>query len=89
MPFVTTWLDLEGIMISEINQAETDKYHMISLICGFLKKKKKQTNKMKTKQKNKAKLIDTENRLEVARGNGWGVGEMDEGSQWYKVPVIK
>ena len=44
---------------------------------------------MKTKQKNKAKLTDTENRLEVARGNGWGVGEMGEGSQWYKVPVIK
>ena len=76
-------------MLSEINQAEKDKYHMISLICGFFKKKKKQTNQMKTKQKNKAKLIDTENRLEVARGNGWGVGEMGEGSQWYKVPVIK
>ena len=36
-------------MLSEINQAEKDKYHMISLICGFFKKKKKkQTNQMKT-----------------------------------------
>ena len=32
LPFATTWLDLEGIMLSEISQAEKDKYHMISLI---------------------------------------------------------
>ena len=42
LPFVTTWMDLEGIMLSEITQKE--KYCMISLICGFLKKRK-QTNK--------------------------------------------
>ena len=29
---VTTWLDLEDIMLSEISQAEKEKYHMISLI---------------------------------------------------------
>ena len=34
LPFATTWMDLEGIMLSAINQAEKDKYHMISLICG-------------------------------------------------------
>ena len=34
LPFATTWLDLEGIMLSEISQAEKDKYQMISLICG-------------------------------------------------------
>ena len=27
----------------------------------------------------KSKLTDTENRLVVARGGGWGVGELDEG----------
>ena len=32
-------MDLEGIMISEISQTEKDKYHMISLTCGILKKK--------------------------------------------------
>ena len=32
LPFVTTWLDLEGIMLSEIRQTEKDKYCMISLI---------------------------------------------------------
>ena len=32
LPFVTTWMELEGIMLSEINQSEKDKNHMISLI---------------------------------------------------------
>ena len=25
LPFVTTWMDLEGFMLSEINQTEKDK----------------------------------------------------------------
>ena len=29
MPFVATWMDLEIIILSEVNQAEKDKYHMI------------------------------------------------------------
>ena len=35
LPFSTTWMDLEGIIISEISQTEKDKYHLISLICGI------------------------------------------------------
>ena len=35
LPFVTTWMDLEGIMLSEISQIEKDKCHMISLIHGI------------------------------------------------------
>ena len=35
LPFATTWMDLEGIMLSEISQIEKNKYHMISLICGI------------------------------------------------------
>ena len=27
-PFVATWMELEGIMLSEISQAEKDRYHM-------------------------------------------------------------
>ena len=27
VPFETTWMDLEGIMLSEISQTEKDKYH--------------------------------------------------------------
>ena len=33
--FATVWMDLENIILSEISQAEKDKYHMISLICGI------------------------------------------------------
>ena len=35
LPFAATWVDLEGIMLSEISQTEKDKYCMISLICGI------------------------------------------------------
>ena len=35
LPFVTTWIYLEAIMLSEIIQTEKDKYCMISLICGI------------------------------------------------------
>ena len=34
MPFVAAWMQLEMIILSEVNQKEKDKYHMISLICG-------------------------------------------------------
>ena len=34
LPFSATWMDLEGIMLSEISQTEKDKHCMISLICG-------------------------------------------------------
>ena len=32
LPFATTWMELEGIMLSEISQSEKDKDHMTSLI---------------------------------------------------------
>ena len=32
--FVTAWMELESIMLSEISQVVKDKYHMISLISG-------------------------------------------------------
>ena len=32
LPFAATWMDLEGIMLSEISHTEKDKYCMISLI---------------------------------------------------------
>ena len=31
----TTWMNLENIMLSEINQIQKDKYRMISLVCGI------------------------------------------------------
>lgn len=32
LPFVTTWMDLEDTMPSEINEAKKDKYYMLSLM---------------------------------------------------------
>ena len=34
LPFATTWIDLESIMLSDISQAVKDKYHMNSPISG-------------------------------------------------------
>ena len=33
-PFATTWMDLEGIMLSELSQSEKDKY-FIATTCGI------------------------------------------------------
>ena len=33
-PFVAMWMELESVMLSEISQAEKDRYHMFSLLCG-------------------------------------------------------
>jgi len=35
LPFATTWMDLEDIVLNEIIQIEKDKYFMILLICGM------------------------------------------------------
>ena len=35
LPFAATWMELEGIMLSQRRQSEKDKYRMISLICGI------------------------------------------------------
>ena len=35
MPFAATWMDLEIIILSEVNQTEKDKYYRIALICGI------------------------------------------------------
>ena len=38
MPFAAKWMELEGIMLSEIIQTEKDKYSVISLIYGIKNK---------------------------------------------------
>ena len=35
-PFASTWMELEGIMLSEISQSE-DKHYMVSFIWGIQK----------------------------------------------------
>ena len=51
------WMDLKGIMLSETNQTQKDKHHMISRICGIYKTK----NSNKTPQTiNKQKKFITD-----------------------------
>ena len=45
LPFAATWMDLEIIILSEVSQAEKDKYYMISLICGIQTNNTDQLNK--------------------------------------------
>ena len=35
LPFMTSWMNLEDIILSEISQSEKDKYHILLLICGI------------------------------------------------------
>ena len=35
MPFATTWMDLESVILSEISQKEKVKHHMTSLTHGI------------------------------------------------------
>ena len=49
LPFATTWMEPEAIMLGEISQSEKDKYHMTSLIRGLYETK--QMNIREGKQK--------------------------------------
>ena len=40
LPIVTTWMDLESIMLSEISQIEKDKHCMLSLYVEAKKQNK-------------------------------------------------
>ena len=33
-PFASMWMELEGVMLSEISQSEKDKHYMVSFIWG-------------------------------------------------------
>ena len=35
LPFVTAWMELESIMLSEVSKTVKDKYHMISPTSGM------------------------------------------------------
>ena len=37
LPFVASWIDLRGIMLTEIGQTEENKCNIISLICEIQK----------------------------------------------------
>ena len=67
--FTAPWMDLGGILVSEICQTEEDKYHVLSLMWN-LRKHTKQA------QWNKNKLMDTKNRSVITSGEeGWELGK--------------
>ena len=68
MPFAATQLELKTLLLSEVSQKE-NKYHKISLVSGigYMAPMNLSTEK---------KLMDLQNRLVVARGEGEGVGWM-------------
>ena len=68
MPFATTWLDLEIIILCEVSQTEKDKYHMISLRCGM---ERNDTNKLIYET---GIASDLENKLMVTKGERWRGG---------------
>ena len=66
LPFAKTWVDLEGIMLSEISQTEKDKYCMISLLCRIWKIK--QTGEYNNNNQKNTRLTDVESKLMVISG---------------------
>ena len=44
IPFATAWVELESIILSKINQAVKDKYHVICLLMKYNEEKKKANN---------------------------------------------
>ena len=71
MPSATTWVDLEGIMLSEISQTEKDKYIQVHFYV-----ESKNRNKWQ-KQAHKY----SENKVVAARREGVAMGKRGKG-EW-------
>ena len=73
IPFATAWIEVESIMLSEISQAVTDKYHIILPLTGA------QSTEEKSKQ-NITRDIEDKNNLKMVRGD-WGGDSEKRGLQ--------
>ena len=40
MPFLGTWINLENVILSELNQTQKDKYHDVTIIWNLKKEYK-------------------------------------------------
>ena len=65
LPFVTAWMELENIMLSEISQVVKDKYHIILSVSGT--QSTKQTN-----EQNRTTDLEIKDKRTVTRGEGRG-----------------
>ena len=84
MPFAAIWMDLEIVIPSEVSQTQKDKYHMILLICGILKKA---TNELTYKTKIELQMSKTNLWLS---GRKWGGGiNWESGIDMYTLLYIK
>ena len=80
MPFTATWIQLEIIILSEVSQKEKDKYHT-----NHLYVESKIWSKW-TYLWNRNRIMDTENRLVIAEGEGFERGmEWEVGISRYKL----
>ena len=71
-PFPAIWMDLEIIILSEVGQREKDKCHMISFICGILKKER---NELFCRTDTDFQTLKTSLWLPKGTGDGgWGEG---------------
>ena len=70
-PFAATWMDLENITLSEINQTERDKYCMTSLICRIYKIQQTTANTVHIRKK-KQTYRHREQTSRQCRGEGMG-----------------
>ena len=79
LPFAATWMELEGILLSEIGQSKTD------IICFHSyvdleklnrrrggKGRRKNSYKQRGREANHKRLLNTENKLRVGRCGGEG-----------------
>ena len=72
LPFTTTWVDLEGIMLTEIR--DKDKYCMLPLTCGVKKKKNRLVSVIGKTRTHRERASGYHGEKEGGRGN-IGVGD--------------
>ena len=80
LPFATTSMDLESIMLGNMNQTEKDKYTVISLICRIQKQQQPPSSQYREQ------IGGCQRWGQVG---AWQLGKMGEGVKRYKLPVIK
>ena len=79
MPFAATRMQLEILILSQVSQAEKDKYHRISCLCGT-----KLWHKW-TYLHNRNRLTSLENRLVIAKEAGGSGMDGEFGVRWCKL----
>ena len=77
LPYATTWMELESIMLREVSQSEKDKCHRISLTYGIYETKQAKKKEWEINLRNR--LLPLKNKLMVIRGEAGGMGEIGDG----------